>query len=141
MILEKRNANLQPFLFHFLVMEREEYTYASGEEDKLSQDLQCAVCVQPLIEPTMHTGCQRMYCASCLAPLAQCPECRGDLKDKLNSVVPRFISNTLGSLRVICRQCNAVMERSTLQAHLQQCPTSASCLPSLMILLCLYTFL
>ena len=95
-------------------------------EDDLSlcerDDLQCALCLFPLVEPVLHIKCRVMFCALCVQKLKSCPICTEPLASALSSIIPRAVTNRLNALTVRCLNCSAKMERGSHSRHLEVCP-------------------
>jgi len=107
-----------------------EFSYAN--EDSIPQDLLCALCVRPFINPVEHDSigngkCSQIYCKSCAEGQKLCPHCRNTVQ-KWNTVpstptTQRFFFNLLNELKVVCHNCqNRTISRSDLAEHIQRCP-------------------
>uniref|UniRef100_V9KKL5 Ligand of Numb protein X 2-like protein n=1 Tax=Callorhinchus milii TaxID=7868 RepID=V9KKL5_CALMI len=108
-----------------LVLENHLYDY--GEE--VDDELVCHICLQPLVQP-LDTPCGHTFCFKCLENFLQeqdfCPMDRKRLHLQHCRRSSHLVRNLLDKLPVICpfrSDCEAIMQRCELEAHLQnRCP-------------------
>ncbi len=93
------------------------------DEDKIDQDLICAICSCPFEDPVVHS-CGNTFCRICinLVVNSQCPLCRGALTEKNFSIVNTAFKRMLGALEVRCPLCRKTLKRDTLESHVASCP-------------------
>jgi hypothetical protein len=96
------------------------YIYAKGEKERCDEALICSICTDPLVEPLVH-DCGTLFCADCVSPLTQCPQCQGRTEN-LSKFTIRLMLNKLDTLRVHCMRCERVVERAGLNGHVEICP-------------------
>jgi hypothetical protein len=87
---------------------------------KIDTELICAVCLEPFIEPVVHTSCGNTFCKQCLQ-LPNCPKFRGVLQQQIITA-PKIVTNMLGKLSVICPNCKQTVQRGNLEDHVSLCP-------------------
>ena len=64
---------------------------------KLSDELQCCVCLDIQVQPRTIDPCGHSFCASCLKDLKNCPQCRKKIKShvpamQLDSLIQMLVS-------------------------------------------------
>jgi len=91
------------------------------EEEKISIDLKCAICTDPLFMPVSHSKCGVSFCKACVSGLVKCPTCRENTNASNFSEVPIIIRNLVNTLKVYCPNCEDIFERGNLQTHLKKC--------------------
>ena len=103
------------------IIEDKNYTYCNEEE--ISEDLNCPICYEPMIEAVMHSSpqCRNSFCRHCLVSLADCPLCRSKLQADDVTSVPRMMHNLLNSISIVCSFCKSQMQRSNWPAHRLVC--------------------
>lgn len=97
--------------------------------DEVEEELQCRICLQPLVD-AVDTPCCHTFCRICLSNhLKQSHTCPMDRKTvRLKDVRPSslLVQKLLDKLHVVCPNngyCDKVMHRSLLEQHLKlQCP-------------------
>ncbi|KYQ99739.1 hypothetical protein DLAC_03679 [Tieghemostelium lacteum] len=105
------------------------FTYE--DEDSISDELQCAICYSPFIDPVEHSSdnssCNQIFCYSCVRKQDKCPTCRivvGQNKWIRLQKTPtslKFIYNPLAELKVICSVCKQSTTRKELKSHVTSC--------------------
>jgi len=95
--------------------------------DVFHTELLCSLCLEVMAEAVCATPCGHSFCQECLRRAilqnAACPQCR----EPILCTVPNFtLRNLAVSLSVHCHNdgCTAVMPRSELEAHSNECPFS-----------------
>jgi hypothetical protein len=98
--------------------------YATGEKEKcLADALLCGLCNEPLRQPFCHNLCGSLFCAACLTPSRACPQCQGFLTpETVSKTMVRFILSKLDALKVHCPRCFKIIERASLDGHVETCP-------------------
>jgi len=97
-------------------------SFIYAEESPNMKDLECHICLEPLVDPIIHSDCQVMFCKECIAPLQKCPTCDKILDHAKLAPVPKFIVGLLDSLKVKCPICDKFIERRIYKTHIQNCP-------------------
>jgi len=107
-----------------------EATFSYDSEDKIDDELKCAICFGPFDDPVYHSPCGNTFCRSCIAKVdtGRCPHCRKTLQDKL-LVSPRALRNMVNKLNVKCDACCKVVRRENFDIHANKtckinCPLS-----------------
>ncbi|XP_065499234.1 ligand of Numb protein X 2-like [Caloenas nicobarica] len=98
-------------------------------QDEVDDELICHICLQPLLQP-MDTPCGHTYCFKCLENFMQeynfCPMDRKKLSFQQCHKSSLLVRNLLDKLVVLCpfkAECQQIMQRCELEAHLQnRCP-------------------
>jgi hypothetical protein len=105
---------------------------------EVNENLLCAICHCPFIEPVTLHGCMHTFCGECLSSLEVCnislpsfslsiykQECPVDRQPIRGfDAANRLIQNICNELKVRCRHCEQIMERQLLEPHLtsdEQC--------------------
>ncbi|CAF0986622.1 unnamed protein product [Didymodactylos carnosus] len=96
--------------------------YSYIDEDRISKQLQCCICLNPFTEPYQHLTCQNKFCLQCLNNLPKqiqkCPYCREDLQqNQIQKVTDRTLINILNELKVRCNKCEKIIERHNYNRH------------------------
>ncbi len=103
---------------------KESFVYV--KENPVDENLQCLICVEPLLDPVIEPACRQMFCKACLElclrDVDSCPYCRQPTSISSVSLPPRYISNMLDALLVVCPTCQGQFERSKLKEHHLKCP-------------------
>eukprot|EP01088_Endostelium_zonatum_P016465 TRINITY_DN4460_c0_g1_i1.p1 TRINITY_DN4460_c0_g1~~TRINITY_DN4460_c0_g1_i1.p1 ORF type:complete len:240 (-),score=26.84 TRINITY_DN4460_c0_g1_i1:74-793(-) len=101
-----------------LATEQKNYNYV---DDNIDQELKCTICQEPLLDPILEPKCSQMFCKVCIYSWIQdkrsCPHCRHYTSKETLSPVPRYVINTLNSLKVSCNYCQTAIERNKLEQH------------------------
>jgi len=100
------------------------FTYL--EETPNIKDLECHICLEPLIDPVVHSECQVMFCRSCISVVQKCPTCDKILDNSKLAPVPKYIIGLLDALKVKCPGCNNTIERRFFKEHIPNCPIPCS---------------
>ena len=101
-------------LFH------ENFTYV--DEDAITKDLMCTICLAPIFEPIFHEFCGNIFCRSCVSNMTRCPLCRRTL---FCLRVPNFLHNILNNLLVKCNSCRIEIKRERFFDHyVKECSVS-----------------
>ncbi|EAL70407.1 hypothetical protein DDB_G0272602 [Dictyostelium discoideum AX4] len=83
-------------------------TYNYKEPIEIDKELECMICLLPLLEPVVEPNCRQMFCKDCLTNWSiekgqkGCPYCQQSFNIKSVSLPPKFVTNTLDSLLVYC---------------------------------------
>lgn len=105
----------------------------------MDSELVCVVCHDPLCDPVVEPQCRQMFCRACIVDWLKryptCPQCRHTLNVSSLAPAPRFITNTLDALLVVCPICTKHFERKALADHFDKCPirTLVSCLEKVQV--------
>ncbi len=103
-------------------------SYSYMNEDEIDDELKCAICRQPFIEPVSSTLCHHTFCKECIIACINrercCPVCRADsYHEHYQPIRSRVLLNQLNRLRVCCDACQAGnIQRGYFQDHIQNCP-------------------
>ncbi|KAF2072468.1 hypothetical protein CYY_006223 [Polysphondylium violaceum] len=105
------------------------YTYPNDQE--LNPDYECSICLQLLIDPVVEPNCRNIYCRDCLTKSLdndqdRCPTCREPTSIHQVYLPPRFITNYLNEIKVLCSVCNQQepIKRSCFDYHIEhECQT------------------
>ncbi|KAK4692284.1 hypothetical protein P7C70_g9164, partial [Phenoliferia sp. Uapishka_3] len=97
--------------------------------DPVNSSLECAICRQPFLSPSMSPSCQHIFCHHCitraLLTSKTCPIDRSPLREEELVEAPRIVRQMVGELKVRCanaeRGCERVCERALLEGHLREC--------------------
>lgn len=92
------------------------YNYV--DEDAISKDLICSICLRPFVIPMEHTECGNEFCISCIAQLDKCPLCKAQFKFTLRQSTAKRLLNPLNELKVICTKCDALTQRGEIMKHI-----------------------
>jgi len=112
-------------------MEANTTTFVYSKEDSIPEELICAICCLPFVDPVEHVpsaesgGCSQIYCRKCISSLTKCPHCRNEVKWRNVEQTPltqRFLFKRLAELEVICPQCNQATPRGEYKSHFCGCP-------------------
>ena len=105
-----------------------EPTYSFLEDEPISKDLECPICLDPLLDPFEHVNCNNMFCHKCIETLQSCPLCEKTmcLFDNTKVVTVNYITNILNDIKVKCSQCLIIVYRKDFEKHVTQC---AKCCP------------
>jgi len=91
------------------------------DEESIHHDLKCSICLDPLLEPKMHS-CGQMFCSNCIEGLGDCPICRKACSSQGDMLpVPLFVRGQLDELKVLCPDCAAHITRKSLSDHYKSC--------------------
>ncbi|CAF1385937.1 unnamed protein product [Didymodactylos carnosus] len=97
------------------------------EENLILQDLTCALCTDPLLEPVCAQQCGHTYCRACITASfrrkSECPTCRLVLTlDDFHPVYTRSFLNQLNQLLVKCKFCSEEnIQRGNYEDHAKMC--------------------
>eukprot|EP01128_Nolandella_sp_AFSM9_P009155 TRINITY_DN578_c0_g1_i3.p2 TRINITY_DN578_c0_g1~~TRINITY_DN578_c0_g1_i3.p2 ORF type:complete len:398 (+),score=27.74 TRINITY_DN578_c0_g1_i3:88-1281(+) len=97
-------------------------------DDDIHNELLCAICQNPFVEPVTVAACEHTFCKTCLSAVRSnsCPNCRGSI-DELEGP-DRTLRKLLRGLTVYCsRKCGWTGERSDLLEHLSKSCKSWAC--------------
>ncbi|EGC34779.1 hypothetical protein DICPUDRAFT_152951 [Dictyostelium purpureum] len=96
--------------------------------DSIDEDYNCLICFHPCENPVIEPNCQQMYCRECLIKSLEksknvCPFCNTETSVSSLMLPPKFITNFLNELKVVCTICykenSSVLNRKDFQNHLQ----------------------
>jgi hypothetical protein len=99
--------------------ENNDFLYAN--EDAISDNLKCPVCISPFIDPIEHILCGNAFCSKCLVNLQKCPKCREALTGKSSPVTIKPFLGLLNELKVVCPSCEEHFERVAVTLHRKEC--------------------
>ncbi|KAL8291981.1 hypothetical protein RQP46_001447 [Phenoliferia psychrophenolica] len=102
----------------------EEYDYVSP----VNNSLECAICRQPFVSPSMAPACQHVFCLACISRALDsslsCPIDRSPLRECDLVDAPRIVKQMVDELEVRCpnkdRGCKVTCERGLLEGHLRE---------------------
>ena len=107
-------------------MDSPQYEYVN--EDQISPQLKCSICLSPFIEPYC-TPCRHTFCRLCITSWLQrgedsCPRCRGKLSLRDITPASHDVCSLVDDLQVKCFACKQTgIQRGQFQAHLDRsCP-------------------
>jgi len=102
--------------------------YVNEGQKRVSEDLLCSICAQPLLDPFQHnhTGssiCSQLSCKQCILKQnkSQCNHCHNNVKWKqirISSVTKMFLFKPLDEVYVLCPNCNKQVMRGELWEHI-----------------------
>lgn len=96
------------------------FRYSYVESDKIPHRLQCAVCLEPFIDPR-RTPCKHHFCATCISSQSSCPTCRAPVPSALLEADSK-LQEFLADLQVYCTckdsGCGWTGPRGNLDEHL-----------------------
>jgi len=91
------------------------------ENSVVDEELQCPICLNPLLDPVMISPCEHYYCRSCVKDQKKCPTCNGNINSLTSPT--RLVLNLLGKIQVRCNSCSSVVKRGEFDIHLESyCP-------------------
>jgi len=68
-------------------------------EDNISVDLKCPICLRPVVNPILHDDCGNMFCKQCfdksLTTYNKCPVCNISISKKKVNPVKLRIGNAI----------------------------------------------
>ncbi|KAN0052966.1 hypothetical protein ACTA71_012446 [Dictyostelium dimigraforme] len=82
--------------------------YNYKEPIEIDKELECMICLLPLVEPVVEPHCRQMFCKECLTNWSMenghkgCPYCQQSFSIDSVSLPPKFVTNTLDGLLVYC---------------------------------------
>jgi len=127
---QKKSFGVPPFVQNLppqpVRISNKDFWYA---EQNMEKELECPICMEPLSEPLVHNKCGNMFCSACLNQAAMnrlqnCPLCREVIIAGSLSPAPKYITNKLNDLLVVCPNCRSSCARNQIDTHLTQCPIS-----------------
>lgn len=108
------------------------------EESKSMQKLKCAICLDILNDPVVHSqsydkfyltqvdGCRQSFCKDCVKTLNQCPLCKKICTLGSFQKAPVVMINWIDDLEVKCNQCSIQTTHSHINHHIH-CECKIDC--------------
>ncbi|XP_032621179.1 ligand of Numb protein X 2 isoform X1 [Chelonoidis abingdonii] len=132
MVSVEQTSSLNPLCFECGQQHWTRENHLYNYQNEVDDDLVCHICLQPLLQP-LDTPCGHTFCYKCLRNFLQekdfCPLDRKKLHFKLCKKSSILVHKLLDKLFVLCpfsSECQEVMQRCELEAHLKNRCSGAS---------------